>query len=146
METHKSRFGFHPCSYEMFLKLKALNRMYWEALHQQAAWHRWERKEPHNRVIRPRIRNSKGEVVAYGATIPRPEPKLNSFLEKVTYQTRQDRQGQWQRTAISREKVVFKEGWGKVLSDYSNARYAKPTPEEVKPLELSIEQIDKLLM
>ena len=46
----KSRFGFHPCDYELYTKLKFLHRIYWETLRQFHTWHRWYRKQPQNRI------------------------------------------------------------------------------------------------
>jgi hypothetical protein len=46
----KSRWGFHPCDYEFFLKLKRLHRWYWQTVYDYHRWHRWWRKEPQNRI------------------------------------------------------------------------------------------------
>jgi hypothetical protein len=48
--THKSRWGFHPCEYELFQKLKSLHRWYWRTLYDFHRWHRWQRKEEQNRI------------------------------------------------------------------------------------------------
>ena len=48
--THRSRFGFHPCTHEIYLKLKYLHRRYWDTLRQFHTWHRWNRKQPENRI------------------------------------------------------------------------------------------------
>ena len=47
---HRSRFGYHPCDYSLFVKLKYLHKHYWIALRQFHTWHRWFRKEPQNRI------------------------------------------------------------------------------------------------
>ena len=47
---HRSRFGFHPCDYTLFLKLKYLHKHYWIAVRQFHTLHRWFRKEPQNRI------------------------------------------------------------------------------------------------
>ena len=49
-KIYQSRWGYHPCDYELFRKLKFLHKCYWEALIGFHAWHRWYRKEPQNRV------------------------------------------------------------------------------------------------
>ena len=46
----QSRFGFHPCDYELFAKLKCLHKHYWQTLYDFHRWHRWWRKQPQNRV------------------------------------------------------------------------------------------------
>lgn len=45
----KSRWGFHPCDYATFLKLKEINKWWWKFLHERAAWERWNNKWPKNR-------------------------------------------------------------------------------------------------
>jgi len=45
-----SRWGFHPCNYDVFLKLKRLHKWYWQAVYDFHCWHRWQRKLPHNRI------------------------------------------------------------------------------------------------
>lgn len=45
----KSRWGFHPCDYELFLKLRRLHKWYWQTLYDFHRWHRWWRKEEQNR-------------------------------------------------------------------------------------------------
>jgi len=41
----ESKWGFHPCDYQTYLKLKFLNRAYSLALKARGAWERWERKQ-----------------------------------------------------------------------------------------------------
>lgn len=49
-DTFQSRWGFHPCDYQTFLKLKRLHRWYWQTLYDFHRWHRWQRKDATNRV------------------------------------------------------------------------------------------------
>ncbi len=130
------------------MKLKQLNKFCQQALRQAAAFKRWERKEPWNRVSRAKIRNSAGQVVGFQPPVPRPEPPLNSLLEKVQYTTRQDRSGHYVKKQMEREKVQWK--WicdaAAVLQDYQNARRPQPTQEAVKPLKISLEDIERMLL
>lgn len=48
--TFQGRWGYHPCDYELFLKLKSLHRWYWQTIYDFHRWHRWWRKEEQNRV------------------------------------------------------------------------------------------------
>ena len=50
--TFKSRWGFHPCDYELFRKLKSLHKWFWQTAHDFHRWHRWWRKQPPNRIGR----------------------------------------------------------------------------------------------
>ena len=45
----QSRWGFHPCDYSLFLKLKYLHKWYWQTLYDFHRWHRWWRKQEQNR-------------------------------------------------------------------------------------------------
>lgn len=49
-QSHRSRFGFHPCSYQDYQKLKYLHRRYWETLRRFHQWHRWNQKLAENRI------------------------------------------------------------------------------------------------
>jgi hypothetical protein len=46
----QSRWGFHPCDYEFFLKLKRLHKWYWQTLYDFHRWHRWWRRLAANRI------------------------------------------------------------------------------------------------
>jgi hypothetical protein len=46
----QSRWGFHRCDYDFFLKLKHLHGWYWQTLYDYHCWYRWWRKEPQNRI------------------------------------------------------------------------------------------------
>jgi hypothetical protein len=46
---YQSKWGYHPCNYPTFQKLKRLHKLFWQ---NQLAWKarlRWERKQPQNR-------------------------------------------------------------------------------------------------
>src|SRR4051794_36728681 len=73
---HKSRWGFHPCSWDEFRALRELWRLVLGRRMQVAAWRRWNAKLPHNRVTRERIRAPDGSVVGFGEPVPVPEPPL----------------------------------------------------------------------
>lgn len=53
-DAHRSRWGFHPCSWAVCSKLNLLNKLYWTWRRKLAALERWNRKEPQNRVRRVR--------------------------------------------------------------------------------------------
>ncbi len=130
--THKSRFGFHPCSYAIYCKLKILAKAYFQTIHDVAVWIRWNRKEPQNRVSRKRIRNDRGQVVGYEESVPIPEPKFCDLFA-------QKQQNKWNPLIT---EVVWNKIGETIVDDYRNARY--PCAEEaVMPLKLSEEEIDR---
>jgi hypothetical protein len=138
---HKSKWGFHPCSYETYRKLRKLNALYGEALKQLAQWNRWNNKAPHNRVIRKKIRDSKGHTVGYQAPIPWDEPEIDSIFldrkEKKVY----GHQGHSYKHGIM---VPYYEllDYG-IPEDYRRC-YPVATAEEVQPLSISESEIDRL--
>jgi len=56
--TFPSRFGFHPCDRQTFLKLKALKKYYWQNVRDFYRWWRWQRK-----LASPLFRHS--ELLSY---------------------------------------------------------------------------------
>jgi len=50
----KSRWGYHPCDYETFQKLRVIKKYYYKNLHVIAERDRWLDKEPQNRVRKHR--------------------------------------------------------------------------------------------
>src|SRR5262249_41336028 len=48
--TCKSRWGFHPCNYETYLKLRRLHKAFWEGRRLLARWQRWSARLPKNRA------------------------------------------------------------------------------------------------
>lgn len=45
----QSRFGYHPCDYPTFQRLKALYKTFWIHVRKAAAARRWTAKQPKNR-------------------------------------------------------------------------------------------------
>ena len=144
-EVHQSRWGHHPCSYDVFMKLKLLNKLYSEAIRNKAQWERWNRKDPHNRVTRKKIRNSAGEVVGYQAPEPMSEPELCPTLEKLKKKVDFDKNGKYYKEGIELEFVEFRNNKLQLIPDiYREARYPKESPDDVKPMKLSLKEIDEL--
>jgi len=129
--VHQSRWGYHPCSRETFRLLKRLHKHYWRAVRAHAAWKRWERKSPHNRVIREA---KTGRVLG-----PRPEPKLCPvFTARETVRTNWVG-GKYHREGI--DVVRVSTGDHGVIAAFHNARTPKATPGEVVPLQLTEAEI-----
>lgn len=127
--VHKSRFGFHACDYPTFLKIKKLHKLYWQAVRRHAEWVRWDRKLPKNRLLKKWYRNEKGQKTGFEIIGPKPEPKRYPIFGALNYIP----QGEPSLSSMG------------VINDYLIARHPYATPEEVKPLCLSIEKIDNML-
>jgi hypothetical protein len=146
--VHRSRWGFHPVDYPASLKLRAIAKAVRRAQRLAAAWQRWERKQPQNRVSRPRVRNAGGQVVSYGPPVPLPEPLvLAQFtaaedVRGYVYDPVAKRCGHY--GAVIRRDLSVKD-FG-VLSAAKACRQPAATPAEVKslPPHLTPAEIDRL--
>lgn len=112
----QGRWGYYPCSYETYQKLRKLFGFYLKQRRMDAAHERWARKEPQNRVQRERIKDASGRVIGRRIVGPLPEPP--------------------------QMKVPISH-W--VEEDYRNARYPKASPADVQPLRLTESAIDQQL-
>jgi hypothetical protein len=107
--------------------LKELNKRWERARCQAAAWRRWARKLPHNRVRWPRMRDAAGRVIGYVPAEPIPEPPSNpEFCRKV------ERPSGQVEVILSGEEIAIA---------YRLARYPKPTEADVVPLPLTEDDI-----
>lgn len=121
--TVQGKYGFYTCDYETYQKLRKLYGFYIKSRTMDKAHDRWARKEPQNRVLKQVLRDDKNRRIGYrvvldesGKPIYRPEPPL--FNVPINHL---------------------------VESDYRNARKPKATPEEVKPLQMTLSSIDQQL-
>ena len=110
--------------------LKELNRLWFAARRAAAAWRRWHRKLPHNRVRRRRLRDEQGRTIGYGPPEPVPEPVLSpAFCRMVELPS-------------GRQKVMLSDDG--IESAYRLARRPKLAPEDVVPLPITEEKIRRL--
>lgn len=131
---YKGKWGWYPCDYDNFMKLKELNKHWQKAIRSAASWNRWSRKEEQNRVSRRKIRNDSGQVIGYGEPVPIPEPKINETFHKFA-----------ERYSWEGGEMYAKPCIRDLSVDYSNARYPKENPDFVIPLNISTLGIDKLM-
>jgi hypothetical protein len=140
MAVHQSRWGYHPCDYETFLRLKGLHARYWRALLGYAAWRRWQRKEPQNRVLREWIRDAQGRRIGHRIVGPRPEPPLDPlFCVRAQVVSHIAADGSLAREGTVVERVSFHDHG--IPAAYRLARMPAATPQEVRPLPFSAEAL-----
>jgi hypothetical protein len=143
--THKSRWGFHACSYQTYRKLRFLNFWYIESLKKAAAWERWNRKATQNRVIRKKLRDSQGNCVGYAGPVPQDEPKISTtFTERTLKRVycHPHYNGGVPKKHGFEIPVIETYDYG-VQEDYRRTQpYEKA--EGVLPLKMSVELIDRL--
>lgn len=120
MPAFQSRWGFHPVDYSTYRKLKTLHRRYWETVYSVARWTRWDRKTVHQTG---------------------PEPKYCPIFvqEKGHWESFTTREGTTAQRY--RPKTLVDHG---IIESYKTARMPAESPEAVKEIPLSKEQIDVL--
>jgi len=121
----ESKYGYHPCDRETFLKLKELKKHYYETQRNLFTWFRWDRKQEQNRVG--------------------PEPKYHPLFVKNEYwQTKSQRRDPVTGSLYSHIKYYNRklDDQG-ILELYEKARM--PSPEPVEPFdEATLKLIDSL--
>ncbi len=141
--AHRSRWGWHPCDYETFRLLKRLHAVYWRALRQFAAWQRWKRKLPHNRVLRRRVVDAQGRKVGSEIVGPMPEPPLHPlFCTRTRVVRNWTRDGRYVKDGETTERVAFHDHG--IPDAYRAARKPAATEAEVAPLKLTAEVIRRM--
>ena len=139
----QGKYGWYPCDWATYQKLKALNMDYNKALHEKAAWERWDRKEPQNRVVRAKLKDSKGNVVGYAAPVPQKEPAITSiFLKKVVKRVQWGKKGQYYKDG--KDEIFVELTDLPIFEDYWKARYPVAGEEGVSPLSLKLDLINEL--
>lgn len=118
--SHRSRWGFHPVSYETYRKLKDLHKWYWMTVYAAHRWFRWDRKTvkrvgPEPRYCPNFVENKKCCV--------------QSMMIDGNYRVR------------FYPKTLVDHG---IRQAYHAARMPKPAPEDVEKLSLTNEEIDRL--
>lgn len=127
----KGKFGFYPCDWETYRKLKRLNMISLEHVKVCKKHDRWENKLPKNRVSKRWISNEAGQKIGYEKGEPIPEPRKGCESLYALIQV-----GKWIQLPIT--KLIF--------DDYKKARYPQSEEVMVLPLKFSNEEIDKLLI
>jgi hypothetical protein len=141
--AHRSKWGWHPCDYNTYRLLKALNRLCEKARRQHAAWDRWQRKLPHNRVIRRAVLDEAGNKVGAEVAGPRPEPPVGLvFCLRKQVLTRWSEDGRPLKTGRMVDTVAFDDHG--VPDAYRTARHPKASEEEVEGLRLKVEDVHRL--
>jgi hypothetical protein len=110
--------------------LKDLSKLSLAARRRAAAWRRWFRKLPHNRVCRPRVRDADGRTVGHGPPVPMPEPQLPPYFCEVV---------RW-----PSGRVDVKLTGEAVETAYRLARRPQPTADAVGRLPLGEAEIRRL--
>ena len=109
----QGKYGFYPCDYETYEKLKKLHKWYYQTLKDYAKWYRWNAKEPKNKFYwEPRLAKTDKKV---RSSRPIPEPKYCTVF-------------------VPRPGMVLKNAVDdlNIIAAYRNARMPQPDAESVK--------------
>lgn len=138
----QGRWGWYACDHATFLLYKKLAAHVRKAQAQYCTWLRWNRKQPQNRVLRRHVRDTQGRKCGREVVGPWAEPPLSPV-----FVTRSMVRDSWesyvQKKEVLKEVVVFNPHGA--IEAYRQARYPKATPEAVRPLALSVDQVKALL-
>jgi hypothetical protein len=118
MQIFQSRWGFHPCDYQVFLKLKRIHKAYWEGLRKLAAWQRWHGKLPANRLLVRWRRDEAGRKIKREIIGLRPEPVVPAVYREIC------------ESPIS------------ITQEFDRVRHGRPR-DQVVALRISVEVIDR---
>jgi hypothetical protein len=141
--AHQARWGWYPCEYETYRLLKALNRLCEQARRQYAAWQRWRRKAPHNRVLRRAIVDGSGRKIGKEVLGSWPEPPLlDLFCLRRQVPSNWSDDGRPLKTPRLVEAVEFDDHG--IEEAYRHARRPVATEQEVECLRLSAEEVRRL--
>lgn len=133
--VHKSRWGYHAVGYEDFLLLKKLAMYERKAYARMRAWIRWGRKDAKNRVMKRKIRNEKGQKIGEEVVgiwlAPMTTPLFTSW-----------RNAYWCETGSDKRPTFIDM---KVALAYHMARHPVASPEDVKPLPITMDKVRQML-
>lgn len=126
-QVFETKWGFVAYSYEDYLKLKRLNKIFWRARTNAAQWNRWARKEPQNRVQKKWIRNEEGQRIGHEVVGPLPEPVVCDLFSQ---------KHRWFDQYVTDNTIEV---------EYWKSRKPKRTEAEVEKPAFSSSKIDVLL-
>jgi len=135
--TFETRWGHVAYSYDDYLKLKKLHKVWFQAIRAGARWKRWVRKAPHNRLMRRTLRDADGRKIGREVIGPSPEPETCDLFSKKLVTTDRKPVGRWFMGWIETDNTIAKE--------YKKAKYPKPTADDVEPAGLTSQEIDTML-
>lgn len=141
--VYRSKWGFHPCDYDTYIKLKKLRGYFYMALSRHRAWERWHRRLPKNKFAIEYIYDEKGRKKGYKKIAPIPEPVVCPVFSVKRMAKKFFDESGYHKEGIDIEVRVMGD-WG-VLDAYNKARVAVTNPDDVPSLELTADQIDSML-
>lgn len=142
-ETFKSKWGYHPCSKETYLKLKKLNKLRWETVTNFHSWLRWARKEPHNRITGRWIQKP-GDEFPTKIQEPATEPRFCKLFVNANKKRDEAARSRRLLTEVHVRDLHKNENFLLVEDLYNQSRF--PNEKEVAPFSENIlKTIDMLI-
>lgn len=126
-KVFETNWGYVAYSYDDYMNLKRLNKIFQKARTHAAQWNRWGRKEPQNRVQKKWIRNEKGQRIGHEVLGPLPEPVVCDLFSK---------KHRWFDQYVTENAVEI---------EYQNSHRPVEKIEDVPPATMPTKDIDKLL-
>lgn len=140
---YKTRWGHVAYSYNDYLKLKKLHKIWFKALRNAAKWKRWVRKAAHNRLLRRTLRDADGRIIGREVIGAAPEPRIcDLFSRKLV-------DGDRKPIIDEHNKYGWFMGWIKtddtVAVEYRKAKHPKAEADGVEKAGLTGPEIDAML-
>ncbi len=141
--TFKTKWGHVAYSYENYLKLKRLHKVWFKAIRDAARWKRWVRKAPHNRLSRRTLRDAEGRRIGREVVGPALEPRVcDLFSRKLVNADRKPLVSEY-------NKYGWFMGWIRtddtVATEYRKAKHPKADADCVEKAGLTGPEIDAIL-
>jgi len=132
---YKSRWGFHSVSYEDFVLLKAIRKLFFEEVRQAANWCRWKRKAPQNRISTKweyDLVNAKVVFQRRAGGYERPEPTWRQLAVHMPGDSlKEDQRTHWIWDLPRDSRLEH------ILSDYEFARKPYSDPKDVPAIDMA---------
>ncbi len=163
LETYRSNWGYHPCNYETFLKLKMLYKAYHASQSRAKAWFRWARKMDRNRkgnepqvlpvfnelVPSQGIRSYSNERTMHSTWLKTDKGTAYAYEIPMGYEP-EEVKASWgtytrqKSTGRNHDKTVVVRSHA-IEEAYRQARIPAKSPEDVRPLIIPLAQIDAMM-
>jgi hypothetical protein len=161
--AYRSKWGWHPISYEDFQILRELRKRFWQTLRMAYAWQRWARKAPQNRVVYTKLYAESGPhagaVNGRAVVCALPEPQVDPLFidtSKVSEFGAPNSRGNWGFGCRTHHCLFTprlgaqivnpnRKAWSLaqrkkkpcIVEDFNLARMPQEDPEKLAPLDMA---------
>jgi len=156
LEVYKGKWGYYPCNYKTFLKLKEINKHYEKSKRDAKTWYRWARKIKSNRKgVKPEVSSVFCELVSADSVKYKYSEKSGPFRKLVDekgytyvpvgiYEYPKDHKYWMERIGWNHPQQIVVRDHG-IVKAYKNARTPKKEASWVRQMPLPEGMIDAMM-